>query len=140
MAILADSLSGLFSAGIYPAGETDILIGGDLNASRYDSKQEDFWDGYTAGALSFRTLAPEDAEHYHGTRLAGVPLHPHSQIDYLIATSASGGLVDDLTMGEGHVHLELLPNDFTTFRQQQSDHIPVTVRIRVKTDDDSIVN
>lgn len=135
MVVLQDRLNHLFADGTYPATEKDVLIGGDMNASRYDSKKENFWEHYDT-LFDFETLAPEDGTLYDGTRLSGVPLRPKSQIDYLFASSVAGGLASDLTQLVGHVNVELLPNDFTEYRRHLSDHIPVTVRIRVKPDDD----
>ncbi len=81
--------------GTFPAGEKDILIGGDMNASRYDTKLEDFWDLTDATGLNLKALSPEDGEEYLGTRLAGVPLVPSSKIDYLMFSNVTGGLGND---------------------------------------------
>lgn len=136
MAILRDRLNQARQDGTFPAGETDVLIGGDLNASRYDTRLEDFWEGYDAGGLDFVTLSPADGTDYHPTRLAGVPLAPRSQIDYLIASGVPNGLLRDLVQTQAHVHAELLLIGFDAFRQCCSDHLPVTVRIMVRPDDD----
>lgn len=136
MEVLRGRLQQAFADGTFPAGETDILIGGDLNASRYDNRIENFWEGYDAGGFAFVTLSPADGTEYPGTRLAGVPLFPRSQIDYLIASGVTGGLAGDLVQSVGHVHLEVLVGGFDDFREHVSDHIPVTVRIRVVDDDD----
>jgi endonuclease/exonuclease/phosphatase family metal-dependent hydrolase len=137
MATLAQRLQSLRANGTFPVAETDVLIGGDFNASRYDNKLEDFWDGLDAAGLQYRTLAPEDGEQYHATRLAGVPLAPRSQIDYLMASGVAGGLAGHLVQSVARVHGELLvPGGFDDFREHVSDHLPVTVRIRVVADDD----
>lgn len=137
MEVLRERLHEAIDEGKLPSGEPDVLIGGDLNASRYDSADEDFWEGYDSDGFDFATLAPTDGTEYPGTRLAGTPLFPRSQIDYLLASSASDGLVGaELVRPTGHVHEELLPADFTEFRRRASDHLPVTVRIRVTADHD----
>jgi len=136
MVILRDRLADLFDGTRYSAGERDILIGGDMNASRYDSAVEGFWNACDADGFAFRSLAPADGTLYDGTRLAGRPLRPKSQIDYLFASGTGGGLSADLTQATAHVHVELLPADFTEFRRHLSDHIPVTICIRVRADDD----
>lgn len=136
MTILRDRLHQAFTDGSFPAGERDILIGGDLNASRYDNAQEDFWEGYDNHRFNFVTLAPRDGTEYPATRLAGVPLYPRSQIDYLIASGTTSGLTEELVQSVAHVHLELITAGFDEFREHVSDHIPVTVRIRVVPDDD----
>ncbi len=136
MEVLRQALHQAFTANTFPGDERDILIGGDLNASRYDSRQENFWDNYDSGGFSFTTLAPTDGTEYPGTRLAGVPLFPRSQIDYLIASTVQRGLNDELVQLTGEVHIELLAIGFDEFREHASDHIPVTVSIRVMNDTD----
>ncbi|MGH9893880.1 MAG: hypothetical protein ACREA0_18230, partial [bacterium] len=126
MEVLRTRLHQALADGTFPAGERDILIGGDLNASRYDNQVENFWEGYDNARFRFVTLAPADGTQYPGTRLAGVPLFPRSQIDYLMASGQTGGLVDELVQAVAHVHIELLASDFNDFRQHVSDHIPVT--------------
>jgi hypothetical protein len=133
---LRTKLHELQTDGTFPAGENDVLMGGDLNASRYDNKQENFWEGYDTGGFNFRTLSPVDGEEYLPTRLAGVPLFPKSQIDYLIASNQTGGLGTELVQLLAEVHHELLAAGFDDYRAHVSDHIPVTVRIRVVQDDD----
>lgn len=59
--------------GRIPAGEMDLLIGGDLNASRYGSSEENFWTGFDQDGFHIEVLAPEDGTEYPGTRLAGRP-------------------------------------------------------------------
>lgn len=136
MEVLITRLRTALSDGTFPAGETDIFIGGDLNASRYDNRVENFWDSLDSAQLRFLTLSPEDGSDYPGTRLAGVPLFPRSQIDYLIASNLAGGLGADLVQLGGHVHAELVTDGFDDFRERVSDHLPVTVRVRLVHDDD----
>jgi len=79
---------------------------------------------------------------YPATRLSGVPLALRtSQIDYVIASRKIGthnGLVDDELVGnEAKVHTELLDwKAADVFRKDLSDHLPVTVKIRVVDDSD----
>lgn len=129
-------LRSALTAGTFPAGERDILIGGDLNASRYDTKLENFWQVEDPSGMSLDTLSPEDGEEYPGTRLAGVPLVPSSKIDYLLRVDRAGGLLDELVQRNAQVRLDLLPGNFNDFRRHLSDHIPVTVQIRIVPDDD----
>lgn len=133
MAILRTRISRALTDGTFPAGERDILIGGDLNASRYDTRVENFWVGYQINGTEFATLSPTNGPDYPGTRLAGVPLFPRSQIDYLIASMK---LSEDLVQPLAQVNLELLLAGFDEFREHLSDHIPVTVTVPVSLDDD----
>lgn len=136
MRVLLERLHALRADGTFPAGERDVLIMGDLNASRYDRYLENFWTGYDAGHFRFATLSPEDGTEYPGTRLAGVPLYPRSQIDYVLASGMPGGMLEKLVMTTATVHLELVRDGFENFRRDYSDHLPVTVRVRVVPDDD----
>jgi endonuclease/exonuclease/phosphatase family metal-dependent hydrolase len=133
MAELRSRLQQAFSDGTFPVAEKDIFIGGDMNANRYDNKLENFWEGFDSSGFKFLTLSPDDGDLYEETRLGGFPLHPHSKIDYLIA---SNGLSGELVQLTAEVHSELLVQGFDVFRAHVSDHIPVTVRIRVLPDDD----
>lgn len=137
MAVLLDSLTNAVQAGTFSANEKDILIGGDLNASLYDSKEENFWRDFDPAGFRFRVLASEDPTTYHPTRLGGVPLRPLSQIDYFLGAFADGGIGEELVQGEAHVHGDLLAGfGFDGFREHLSDHVPVTVRLRVMADGD----
>jgi endonuclease/exonuclease/phosphatase family metal-dependent hydrolase len=136
MAVLRRRLTTLFSDGTFPNAERDVLIGGDFNANRYDNKIEDFWTGFDSTGFQFRTLSPEDDELYPGTRLAGVPLFPRSKIDYLIGSARAGGIADELVQLEAEVHEHLLGNGFDDFREHVSDHLPVSVRVRITADTD----
>ena len=117
-------------------GEKDVLIMGDFNADRYDNHVEDFWVNYDADGFQFKTMAPEHGEDYPPARMAGVPLFPRSRIDYILASGKDGGILDELVQWTAQVHTELLPTDFNEFRKHVSDHIPVTVRVKVVADDD----
>ena len=136
MAVLRQRLTTLFADGTFRNTERDVLIGGDFNANRYDNKGEDFWTGFDSTGFQFRTLSPEHDERYPGTRLAGVPLFPHSKIDYLIGSARTGGLADELVQLEAEVHEHLLGEDFDDYREHVSDHLPVSVRVRVVPDSD----
>ena len=133
---LRTELHDAFTNGHFPADERDILIGGDLNASRYGGPPENFWDNYDNGGFRFLTLAPTDGDLYPGTRLASVPLEPRSQIDYLIASALTRGLVDELVQRTATVRHDVILNGFDDFRARASDHVPVIIRVRVTIDTD----
>jgi len=115
--------------------EKDILVGGDLNASHYDNKKEDFWENFDSGGYKFAALAPPDGDDYLATRLKGTPLFPGSQIDYLFASASLKGL---LILPVATVHHELAANgDFLMYRRNYSDHFPITVSIMVGNDLDN---
>ena len=136
MAALAARFPGAFDGDPFDASERDIVIAGDFNASRYDSREEDFWDDFGGAQLDIDVLAPQNGSDYPPTRLRSVPLRPGSQIDYVMASSVSNGVGGDLVRSTAHVHHELLISPFEDFRRKASDHIPVTIRIRVGPDDD----
>lgn len=138
MAVLGQALRQLQGSGAFRTGERDVLIAGDFNASPYDNHREVFWEelGHTPDGWQFTTLAPEDGEAYPPTRLAGNPLFPRSRIDYVMGSGRLAGLVEELVLLEARVHEELLEIGFEEFRRIYSDHLPVTVRIRVVPDGD----
>lgn len=81
-------------------------------------------------------------DNYPVTRLSGVPLKLRSSIiDYIIASRFGGnlrGLVgEEVTVDSATVHTELLPPNPEDFRRLQSDHLPVTVRVKVMADTDA---
>jgi len=120
---------------VLPAQEFDLLIGGDLNASKYDNKVEQFFDDMNTGDWAVLAGAA-----YPATRLAGVPLTPRSQIDYLIVTrktaTRSGLLGEEITAPEAAVHQELANGQWDQFRRVFSDHFPVTTCVGVMADND----
>jgi endonuclease/exonuclease/phosphatase family metal-dependent hydrolase len=120
---------------VLPTAEFDILLGGDLNASRYDNDIEQFFTDLDTG--NWKVLA---GDIYPATRLSGVPLEPRSQIDYLIVTrntpEQSGLLGEEISTSEASVHQELAQGDWQTFRRVFSDHFPVTTCVRVTEDND----
>ncbi len=136
MTLLAAKLAVLTSNNTFSSNEKDILIAGDFNASRYDTYRESLWTNTSPALFRFKTLSPEDGEEYPGTRLKGVPLTPASKIDYIMISSCTGGLVDEVVEPIARVHHELLPENFNLFREHQSDHIPVTVHVRLTADND----
>lgn len=136
MDVLRAELKRQFASEPLLQGERDVLIMGDFNADRYDSHVEDFWVNFDSDGLQFKTMVPEHGEDYPPTRMAGVPLFPRSRIDYILASGKAGGIIDDLVQWTAQVHTELLPTDFNQFREHVSDHIPVTVRVKVVADDD----
>jgi len=136
MARLRTELHAAIGAGHFPADERDILLGGDLNASRYGGAAENFWDNFDSQRFAFVTLAPTDGALYPGTRLAGVPLQPRSQIDYLMASGVTRGLTDELVQLTATVRHDIMVSGFDAFRARASDHVPVVIRVRVTADTD----
>jgi endonuclease/exonuclease/phosphatase family metal-dependent hydrolase len=136
MAVLSRKLSAVTSDGTFSSSEKDVLIAGDFNASRYDNKTEIFWDNTSPTSFKFKTWSPADGDDYPGTRLAGVPLLPTSKIDYIMISGRTGGLTDEIVEPSARVRIDLLPADFDLWREHQSDHIPVTVQIRIVADND----
>lgn len=53
-----------------------------------------------------------------------------------MASKIEGGLFEELTQATATVHHELLGSDFNEFRKSMSDHIPVTIRIKLTDDND----
>jgi len=122
---------------VIPKDENDVLIAGDFNCNRFDSYKEAFWDDAEHGAWD---VLAADTNSYPVTRLSGVPLAPESsRIDYIIVSKSPKGLAgQEITANVATVHTELLsdvakPEDF---RRQASDHLPVTVNVKVMQDDD----
>ena len=122
---------------VLPASEADILIVGDLNANAFDDRPEQFFQDYNRG--EWRVLAREDS--YPATRLAGVPLNYGDPIDYILATAKSGefgGLLgEEVLEPEARVWTELIEDgEFAKFRKTYSDHLPVSVCVRLMKDTD----
>jgi len=137
MQVLQERLVELFDGTPFSATERDVIIGGDFNADRYDTKVEDFWTDFDLGGFQFHTLSPDSDNDYAPTRLAGVPLVPRSKIDYLMGSALVGGVKDDLVEPTAEVHTQLLGDGyFDDYREHVSDHVPITVRVRVVSDDD----
>ena len=136
MKVLSEQINQALTDGTFPQEENDILIMGDFNASRYDTHRENFWTDYRVNNLPFLTLASESLEDYFCTRLGGNPLLPKSPIDYILASEGPGGMTSVLVQLMAHVHSELLTIGCEEFRSKVSDHLPVTVRIQVRNDDD----
>ena len=98
MAELLGQFAVAFDGDPFDAGERDVVIAGDFNASRYRSPDEDFWEDFGDARWRLAVLAPMDRDDYPGTRLAGFPLRPRSQIDYVMATTVAGGVTTDLVL------------------------------------------
>jgi endonuclease/exonuclease/phosphatase family metal-dependent hydrolase len=118
-----------------PSTEMDVFIAGDFNANRFDDKDEEFWD--LMETTGWDVLA-DDGTQYAATRLSGVPLAlRESQIDYVIISAGAKGLKgQEVAAATATVHAELIGGDPDRFRAHASDHLPVTVPVRVVTDDD----
>lgn len=121
---------------VLPAGEYDVLMVGDLNASWFDSHVEQFFDELNGG--EWKVLAKDST--YPATRLAGVPLQPRSQIDYLLASrnlpGKRGLFGEEITAEQASVHQGLADGDWDGFRRVFSDHFPVTTCVAVIPDND----
>lgn len=140
MTVLQQEIKTLLTTKPELSGEKDVVLGGDLNASRYDKYSETFWTSYDAASpsnpngLSYVTLAAPDAEDYKPTRVKGNPPFPGSYIDYLIG---SASFTNRITLPTATVHHELaLEGDFYRYRVDFSDHFPVTVALKIGADDD----
>ena len=118
-----------------PTDENDILIMGDFNANRFDSYDEEFWDDMEGNGWD--VLADNDSD-YPATRLSGHPLKlDKSKIDYIIVTKGNHGLFgEEITEAQALVHTGLINPNAEAFRGFASEHLPVTIRIRVTTDTD----
>ena len=136
MALLRRKLAEARADGtVLPPGEFDILLGGDLNASKFDDKVEQFFTEMNTG--DWAVLAGDT---YPATRLAGVPLTPKSYLDYVIVTrktaTQAGLLGEEIAHPEATVHQELAHGQWDTFRRTFSDHFPVTTCVGVMADND----
>jgi len=120
-----------------PTDENDILIMGDFNANRFDNHQETFWD--LMEGEGWDVLA-KDAN-YSPTRLSGNPLGlKNSRIDYIIATKGDSGLQgDEISQSVATVHTEFIAAGAEEFRKRCSDHLPVSVSVKVMEDTDSAI-
>lgn len=131
---------GWFSTGLpdvicIPPDENDILITGDFNANRFDDKLEQFWDEMENSGWD---VLGDNGSSYPATRLSGHPLKLNkSKIDYIIVTKGGQGLAgEEVLADQATVHTGLVGQDPVSFRRHASDHIPVTVRVRVMDDTD----
>jgi endonuclease/exonuclease/phosphatase family metal-dependent hydrolase len=132
MEILLDNLDFLLEEGEeLPVGKTDIVITGDLNLSIFDSKRERVLEQMESG--QYDILADDG---YPATRLAGVPLAPKSQIDYIIVTDDMRGQDREVDTSQATVRQNLASQDYAGFRQVFSDHFPVTAEAKLLEDDD----
>jgi endonuclease/exonuclease/phosphatase family metal-dependent hydrolase len=115
-----------------PKREFDVLITGDFNANRFGGPKEAFWDQMESAGWD--VLANDGT--YPATRLSGVPLQQRtSQIDYIIVSKGLKG--KEVTAKLATVHQELIAaNGAEAFRQDASDHLPLTVKIKVTADGD----
>ena len=123
--------------GCIPPDEMDVVVAGDLNASRFDRYRERFWDVMESDGWD---VLADDAALYPGTRVRGGS--KVSVIDYMIVSSGSQGLQgEEVNMQMADVRVDLLNypeinGDHVKFRTRASDHLPVTVDITVMSDTD----
>ena len=135
---LLDELDNLRSEGIVlPADEYDILLGGDLNANKFDTKYvEEFFTDMDQG--DWDVLADPGYPPTRINRFDNIPT-PGSIIDYLIVTTSSqtqdGLSGDEITTAQATVHGDLL-DDLDEFRATYSDHFPVSTCVEVRNDTD----
>lgn len=127
---LADALARLEGThSVYPAGEADILIGGNFNLSPWDGSKETFLKAYEERGWQLLARGV-----YPPTRVSG------SQYDFFIATrfsEARPGLVgEEIVDDEAIVHLGLAASGRRDYRKVYSDHFPVTTCIQVSADAD----
>jgi endonuclease/exonuclease/phosphatase family metal-dependent hydrolase len=122
------------------ASETDIVIMGDYNANAFLPPAEQFFIDMDDSTGRWDVLADNN---YPATRLSGNPLQQrNSQIDYIIASrfiaGHSGLSGDEITATTATVHAELIAaqGGANNFRRDLSDHLPVTVTVRVANDTD----
>ena len=116
----------------FPTGEKDIVIMGDFNANRFDRYKEDFWDDMEGDGWD---VLGDKKETYSPTRLSGSPLSlKNSRIDYIII---SEGLDEkEVLQDQGYIHYGLVQNDPEKFRLQASDHIPISIMVKIRADND----
>lgn len=123
------------SGSCIPANEVDVLIAGDFNANRFDTKLEVFWDDMESGPYD---VLADSGSGYAATRLSGQPPEQRtSVIDYIIVSDGPGGLMgNEVSSQRGVIHNELITaaGDGMAFRRKASDHLPVTVDIQVTAD------
>jgi hypothetical protein len=137
MAMLQKELSAARSEGwCIPDDENDIVIMGDFNTNRFDKSVEEFWDGMEASGWD---VLADSAEQYPPTRFSGVPLGLNaSRIDYVLVTKGDrelGG--EEVSDVQGFVHEELIGGNAEQYRKKASDHLPVTIKVKVMDDTDA---
>lgn len=141
MNLLRQNLVALQQAGqLGGLDEHDILIMGDMNANAFTPPVEQFFLEMDASNSPWDVLVDDD---YPPTRLSGTPLRLRtSQIDYIIASRFGGqrhGLSgDEVTETSAKVHVEIVDDEGgpDEYRKSISDHLPVTVKVRVVPDSD----
>ena len=130
---------------------------GDYNANRFGGAREFFWDDMEGNGQEFigdeghwDVLADDEAT-YLATRLSGnPPAQRTSVIDYIIASQFAGGFLgagarrglvgEEIAadVGKATIHADLVTDagGGMAFRQQSSDHLPVTIEVSVVDDSD----
>jgi len=116
---------------VLPQQEDDIVLAGDLNASPYDDLSETFFDAYNQG--NWNVLAGTGT--YPETRVSG------KSLDYIIVTQQNdvqqGLWGEEITSEPADVWGELGGIDeWDAFRENYSDHSPVTTCVAVTDDTD----
>ena len=115
---------------VLPQEEDDILLAGDLNASPYDSQHEVFFSTYNIGNWNVLTGTGT----YPATRIS------NKKLDYVIITTTNnmqqGLWGGEITSEPAKVWQELADGDWDQFREDLSDHFPVTTCVAVSSDSD----
>lgn len=140
MTLLRDAIADIRLTGeCIPPDENDILIAGDFNANRFDNKVETLWTDFENDGWD---VLGDDLARYSPTRLSGHPLKLRSsRIDYIIVSERNNGLSgEEIQTDTVVIHEHLIGHDAEAYRRQASDHIPVSVTIRVMEDTDSMLN
>lgn len=132
LSLLVDTLNVILSAaGGLLDGEIDILLAGDLNLDYFDNDPEEYLEAMVAAEWDL--LADRS---YPFTRLGAVPLRPNSRLDYLICTDAMRGPRRIIASPVAEVHIDIAQRDYDSYRRVLSDHMPITLKIRIVPDDD----
>lgn len=120
--------------------EHDVLLMGDLNANMFSPPAEHFFVDMDEVDGPWDVLASDG---YPPTRLSGVPLALNSsRIDYIIASRVNEmrhGLVgDEVIDTSATVNTPLIQQHggADSYRRDLSDHVPVTISVRVIQDND----
>jgi len=135
---LLGQLSDLRAEGkICPDDEYDILVAGDFNSDFIAEKQRVILDEWFKE--DYDVLATDN---YPCTNLNGKELRPYSRLDYMIVSSFNSehnGLYgEEIDVPEATVWYSLAGEneDWVSYKENFSDHFPVTVKVKVMDDTD----
>jgi endonuclease/exonuclease/phosphatase family metal-dependent hydrolase len=112
-----------------PDDEFDVLIAGDFNANRFAGAKETFWNKMENSGWD---VLGDDGDNYSATRLSGKPLGlKSSKIDYIIVSKGLAGR--EVATQDPTIHTDLISTP-DQFRLKASDHLPITVKVKVTAD------